>query len=142
MLSRLRLRKDIRTLFANHSVCNASKLVAETGNQLSTADGNGSEEKSKDDTPTASEKKKAFLCKFMLLETSINTLSFGIHSLNYNASQKHESSLLHTMVSKNPHLHCVLELRQYKNGSIQSKKIRVLKLPLFFPRRTGDEKER
>ena len=35
-----------------------------------------------------------------------------------------------------------LELRQYKNGSVQSKKNPVLKLPLFFPRRIGNEKER
>ena len=36
----------------------------------------------------------------------------------------------------------MLELRQYKNDYIQSKKIPVLKLPLFFLRRIGDEKER
>ena len=35
-----------------------------------------------------------------------------------------------------------LEQRQYKNNSIQSKKIPVLILPRFFPRRVGDEKER
>ena len=35
-----------------------------------------------------------------------------------------------------------LEQRQYKNDSIQSKKIPILNLPRFFPRRLGDEKER
>ena len=35
-----------------------------------------------------------------------------------------------------------LELRQYKNDSIQSKKIPVLKLPRLFPRCISDEKER
>ena len=35
----------------------------------------------------------------------------------------------------------VLELRQYKNDSIQSKKILVLKFPLFF-HCVGDEKAR
>ena len=35
----------------------------------------------------------------------------------------------------------ILELKHYKKDSIQSKKIPVLKLPRFFPRRKGDEKE-
>ena len=35
-----------------------------------------------------------------------------------------------------------LELRQYKNDSIPSKIIPILKLPRFFPRRIADEKER
>ena len=33
-----------------------------------------------------------------------------------------------------------LELRQYKNDSIQSKKLPILKLPGFFPRRVGEWK--
>ena len=33
------------------------------------------------------------------------------------------------------------EMKFYKNDSIQSKKFLVLKLPRFFPRRIGDEKE-
>ena len=35
-----------------------------------------------------------------------------------------------------------LELRQYKNNFIQSKKIAVLKLPRFFTCHIGDQKER
>ena len=35
-----------------------------------------------------------------------------------------------------------LDLRQYKNDYIQSKNIPVLKLPPFFLRRIGDEKQR
>ena len=36
----------------------------------------------------------------------------------------------------------LLELRQYKNNSIQSKKIPVLKLPLFFISYTAKKKAR
>ena len=35
-----------------------------------------------------------------------------------------------------------LEQRQYKNDSIQSKKIPILNLPRFFPHRVDDEKQR
>ena len=35
-----------------------------------------------------------------------------------------------------------LELRQYKDNSIQSKIIPILKLPRFLPRCVSDEKER
>ena len=36
----------------------------------------------------------------------------------------------------------VVELREYKNNSIQSKKNPILNLPRFFPGRVGDEKDR
>ena len=36
----------------------------------------------------------------------------------------------------------LLELRQHKNDTIQSKEIPILKLARFFPRSMGDEKER
>ena len=58
----LRLRKDIRTLFANHSVCNASKAILDE--DLKEANGT-----SNDGAASASsnanklDKKKAFLCK-------------------------------------------------------------------------------
>ena len=40
------------------------------------------------------------------------------------------------------HLLLVLELRQYKNNSIQSKRIPILKLPGNVPHRIGGEKAR
>ena len=52
---RLRLRKDIRTLFANHSVCNASRETEDSNSKDGNSVGGGDK---------LLEKKKAFLCKY------------------------------------------------------------------------------
>ena len=64
----LRLRKDIRTLFANHSVCNAATAAITTEDLTVKRDLKGLEKPSEESktnhaTPTTT-KKKAFLCKF------------------------------------------------------------------------------
>ena len=53
---RLRLRKDIRTLFANHSICNASKTLEEDCGNKDNNNVGGNK---------LPEKKKAFLCKYL-----------------------------------------------------------------------------
>ena len=60
-LHSLRLRKDIRTLFANHSVCNAATISTEAP---SAKDLKGFEKPTEDSKNNQAAKKKAFLCKF------------------------------------------------------------------------------
>ena len=61
----LRLRKDIRTLFANHSVCNAATATITTDEavkDLKIGCEKSSDQESKN--KQISNKKKAFLCKY------------------------------------------------------------------------------
>ena len=76
---RLRLRKDIRTLFANHSVCNASKLQQQQHQEEDSANGSSQDSSGKTNTggsATTSEKKKAFLCKSMIYDENKPLLNF------------------------------------------------------------------
>ena len=56
--------------------------------------------------------------------------------------EKQESTVCYYPLKTITEMSFELELRQYKNESILSKIIPILKLPRFFPRRIADEKER
>ena len=73
----LRLRKDIRTLFANHSVCNAATATITTDEavkDLKIGCEKSSDQESKN--KQISNKKKAFLCKYFFLHFSFCTTIF------------------------------------------------------------------